>query len=231
MKKDNELEERLLSRDMLESGLVQQLALDRDGENSTVLSDEELVASRRNYIIDDYSGPDIWIFGYGSLIWNPLIDYKEKQFGHVYGYHKRFCLWTRLGRGSPEDPGLVLALDKGGSVRGVVFRIAAKQAAREMDILWRREMINNSYLPKWVNVHTNSGVRTALSFVIRRDSPGFAKRMSDEATAEIIARATGFLGPCCQYLFETSEALARAGIQDEKLNQLVCMVKRYQEVK
>jgi cation transport protein ChaC len=228
MDNDNELAEHPLSRDMLESGLVQKLALDRDGENNSVLSEEELVASRRNYIADDYKGPDIWVFGYGSLIWNPLITYEEKQFGHVYGYHKRFCLWTRLGRGSPEDPGLVLALDRGGSVRGVVFRIAAKHAAQEMDILWRREMVNNSYDPKWVNVHTDNGVKTALGFVIRQDSPGFAKRMPDETMAEIIAKATGFLGPCCHYLFETADALNKAGINDPKLKRLVTMVKRCQ---
>ena len=228
MNRDGELEERPLSRDMLESGLVRKLALDRDGENSSVLSKDELVASRRNYIKDDYKGPDIWIFGYGSLIWNPLIAFEEKQFGHVYGYHKRFCLWTRLGRGSPETPGLVLALDRGGSVRGVVFRIAAKYAAQEMDILWSREMVNNSYDPRWVSVHTANGVKTALSFVIRNDSPAFAERMSEETTAEIIANATGFLGPCRQYLFETAEALRKAGMSDPKLNRLAEMVKRFE---
>ena len=171
---------------MLESGLVQKLALDRDGKNSGVLSEDELIASRKQYVADDYIGPDIWVFGYGSLIWNPLIAYEEKQFGRVYGFHKRFCLWTRLGRGSPEDPGLVLALDRGGSVRGFVFRIASKRAAQEMDILWQREMINNSYNPKWVSVHTNCGVKKALSFVIRRNSPSYADRMSDENIAEII---------------------------------------------
>ena len=228
MNKDGDSEEHQLSRDMLERGLVQKLALDRDGKNSSVLSEDELVASRQNYINDDYRGPDIWVFGYGSLIWNPLIAYEEKQFGHVYGYHKRFCLWTRLGRGSPENPGLVLALDRGGSVKGVIFRVAAKNAVKEMDILWQREMINNSYYPKWVNVHTDGGVKTALSFVIRRDSPAFAGRMPEETVAKIIARATGFLGPCYHYLFETANALTRDGIGDSRLNRLVQLVKRYQ---
>ena len=84
MNKDSELEEHPLSRDMLESGLVQKLALDRDGENSSVLSEEELVASRRNYIADDYIGPDIWVFGYGSLIWNPPYCLRRKT------------VWSRL---------------------------------------------------------------------------------------------------------------------------------------
>ena len=229
MDRDAEVEEHPLSRTMLESGLVQKLALDRDGKNSGVLSEDELIASRQQYVADDYKGPDIWVFGYGSLIWNPLIAYEEKQYGRVYGFHKRFCLWTRLGRGSPEDPGLVLALDKGGSVRGVVFRIAAKHAAQEMDILWQREMINNSYSPKWVSVHTNYGVKKALSFVIRRNSPSFADRMSDENTAAIIAKAKGFLGPCHEYLFETAKALAEAGIKDKRLDRLVLMVKMRKE--
>ena len=226
---DAETQEHPLSRTMLESGLVQKLALDRDGKNSGVLSEDELIASRQQYVADDYTGPDIWIFGYGSLIWNPLIAYEEKQSGRVFGFHKRFCLWTRLGRGSPEEPGLVLALDRGGSVRGVVFRIAAKHAAQEMDILWQREMINNSYSPKWVSVHTNYGVKKALSFVIRRNSPSFADRMSDENIAAIIAKATGFLGPCREYLFETAKALTKAGIQDDRLERLVSMVRKRKE--
>ena len=148
------------------------------------------------------------------------------QFGRVYGFHKRFCLWTRLGRGSPEDPGLVLALDRGGSVRGFVFRIASKHAAQEMDILWQREMINNSYNPKWVSVHTNCGVKKALSFVIRRDSPSYAYRMSDENIAEIISRAAGFLGPCCDYLFETAKALKENLVREFNILffNLLCLI-------
>ena len=98
-----------------------------------------------------------------------------------------------------------------------------------MDILWQREMINNSYNPKWVSVHTNCGVKKALSFVIRRDSPSYANRMSDENIAKVIAGAAGFLGPCCDYLFETANALAKAGMQDESLNRLVQMVKGRRE--
>ncbi|GIR78398.1 MAG: hypothetical protein CM15mP80_10230 [Alphaproteobacteria bacterium] len=94
-----------------------------------------------------------------------------------------------------------------------------------MDILWQREMINNSYNPKWV-VHTIVGEK-ALSFVIRRNSPSYADRMSDENIAKIIARAAGFLGPCCDYLFETAKALTEAGIQDKMLDRLVRMVKGY----
>ncbi len=90
-----------LSRDMLADGTVYKLATQRDGENSTVLSFEQLQASRRAFLPDDYHGPDIWIFGYGSLIWNPLISFQERCYGRLYGFHRRFCLWTRMRRRSP----------------------------------------------------------------------------------------------------------------------------------
>ena len=109
-----------LSRDMLADGTVYRLATERDGEASTVLTMEELQTSRQQFLVDHYSGGDIWVFGYGSLIWNPLIDFEERRYGQLFGFHKRFCLWTRIGRGSPEAPGLVLALDNGGSVKGCV---------------------------------------------------------------------------------------------------------------
>ena len=146
-----------LSRDMLANGTVYKLATARDGAASTVLSMDELQASRRQFLADQHGDEDIWIFGYGSLIWNPLIDFEERRYGQLFGFHKRFCLWTRIGRGNPDAPGLVLALDSGGSVKGCVYRIRAECAAEELDILWRREMLNNSYLPRWLRVQTDQG--------------------------------------------------------------------------
>ena len=81
MDRNAEREEHPLSRAMLESGLVQKLALDRDGKNSGVLSEDELIASRQQYVADDYIGPDIWVFGYGSLIWNPLLPMRKNSLG------------------------------------------------------------------------------------------------------------------------------------------------------
>ena len=217
-----------LNRDMLTQGLVNQLAQKRDGTKSTVLSAAELKTSRQQFLPDDYNGPDIWVFGYGSLIWNPLIDYKTRLYGQLYGYHRRFCLWTHIGRGSPECPGLVLALDRGGSVRGCVYRIAAQNAAQELDILWTREMINGSYHPKWLSVKTETGAVRALCFTMRRDSPAYAPKMSDEETSRIIATATGFVGPCRHYLFETVEALAVHNMPDAKMARLARLVKATQ---
>ena len=218
-----------LSRDMLLDGTVQQLALSRDGAESKVLSTEELIDSRRAILPDGYRGPDIWVFGYGSLIWNPLLDFVHRQPAQIFGYHKRFCLWTRIGRGSPDFPGLVLALDRGGSVRGHAFKIKAQIAPAELDILWKREMLSNSYYPKWIQCKLQTGENVkALCFVVRRGIPSYAGKLTEEQTASIIAKASGFVGPCWDYLFETAQALKEAGFHDRYINRLTRLVRHYQ---
>ena len=220
-----------LNRDMLLNGTVQKQARMRDGSNSTILTTAQLQDSRRQFITDDYAGDDIWVFGYGSLIWNPLIDFEERRDGTAFGYHKRFCLKTQIGRGTPECPGLVLALDYGGSVKGQLFRISALKAARELDVLWKREMLNASYIPKWISCVSDGQRIKALGFVIRHDSPAFTERMTDDEVADIISQATGFLGPCSDYLFETEKALLAQGIKDPYLKRLSELVRLRQEHK
>ncbi|MGC6412825.1 MAG: gamma-glutamylcyclotransferase [Candidatus Puniceispirillaceae bacterium] len=212
-----------MSREVMERGAVQELARARDGAASSVLSEEGLKQSRRQFLSDTPS-EDLWVFGYGSLIWNPAIHFEERRDAFVYGYHRRFCLWTRIGRGSPECPGLVLGLDTGGSVHGQVFRISADIAADEADLLWKREMLNESYRPVWVRARTEAGEVRALAFVIRRDKPSYAPRMPLEKMAEAISQAVGFVGPCADYLFNTQKALTQAGIHDKELEQLVTLV-------
>ena len=200
------------------------LARARDGASSAVLSDEALLASRRAFVPDDYQGDDIWVFGYGSLIWKPELDFTERRDALVHGFHRRFCMWTKIGRGSPECPGLVLALDNGGSTKGVIFRIPAAIAPQELDILWRREMMADSYRPVWLRAKTENGPIKALSFAIRRNRPVFAPRMADDKVAEIIYRASGFVGPCKDYLHNTQKALIAAGIYDKQMMRLSQLV-------
>ncbi len=88
---------------------------------------------------------------------NPMIEFDRRLQGRAHGWHRRFCLRTHIGRGSPEQPGLVLGLDQGGSVNGLLFRIPADQTRHECDLLWRREMLNNSYRPVWISVQTPEG--------------------------------------------------------------------------
>lgn len=212
-----------MNRDVMAAGAVQALARARDGASSTVLDEAELLASRRRFI-PDRTSDDLWVFGYGSLIWNPGLEYDRREDALVYGYHRRFCLWTHIGRGSPDCPGLVLGLDQGGSVHGQLFRIPAKIAAQEADLLWKREMLNESYRPVFVRARTADGEKPALAFVIRRDKPSYAARMPLDQMADIISKAVGFVGPCIDYLLETERALRAAGIHDAELAKLVHLV-------
>ena len=97
--------------------------------------------------------------------------------------------------------------------------------AKELDILWRREMLNNSYLPRWLQVQTDEGIVRALAFTICHDSPSFAPKMSEAETARYIANAEGFVGPCRDYLFETAAALRKEGMADTMMERLATLVK------
>ncbi|MEJ2176349.1 MAG: gamma-glutamylcyclotransferase [bacterium] len=98
-------------------------------------------------------GPQLWVFAYGSLMWNPAFHHAEAQAATVHGYHRRFCLQVVIGRGSRRNPGLLLGLEPGGSCRGVAFRIAPRKAAEELDIILAREMVAEGYKPVWVRAH------------------------------------------------------------------------------
>ena len=137
----------------------------------------------------------VWVFGYGSLIWNPAFHFTDRVVGTVYGFHRRFCLWTHLGRGCPERPGLVLGLERGGSCRGVAYHIAPDAAMEELDIVWRREMLSDAYVPRWVAVRTPMATVRAITFTINHAHERYARDLSDDEAAAAIAGASGFLGP------------------------------------
>jgi glutathione-specific gamma-glutamylcyclotransferase len=150
-----------------------------------------------------------------------MIHFVDKRVAAVHGYHRRFCLWTHLGRGSAAAPGLILGLDRGGACRGLAFRIAAPIAQAELELLWRREMVTGSYCPRWVRIVTKEGGRGwAITFLINRTHPRYAGLVPEDRIVESIARARGALGPCAGYLFDTADHLAALGIRDERLFRL-----------
>ena len=219
-----------VTRENLSSGSLARLVAERNDDKTRLASDEELLASRRALVPDDADTSDIWVFGYGSLIFNPVMDYVERARGRIYGHHRRFCLWTRLGRGSPDCPGLVLALDRGGSCTGVAYRLNPDVAIAELDLLWRREMVTLAYRASWLTFHPdghNDGAgKRAISFVSRPEHENFASRMTLDQEADVIASASGFIGPCRDYLFDTVKALEADGISDPHLKKLQRAVER-----
>jgi len=209
----------VLTRDNIKNGVVQRMVAELAGV-MRVLSEDELAALRRQILQGVDLSQGVWLFAYGSLIWNPAFHFTERRIGTIYGYHRRFCLWTQLGRGCPERPGLVLGLERGGSCRGVAYRVAPDAIEDELEVVWRREMVSGSYVPTWVRAHTEDGPVPAIAFVINRAHERYARYLPDERVAEVIATASGRLGPCADYLMNTIEHLAELGIHDRPLERL-----------
>jgi cation transport protein ChaC len=217
----------MLTREQIRDGWVQQLVLS-SSEPVRALSEEELRASRDAVLAQHPPGEDLAVFGYGSLIWNPAFVFAGRELAHVHGYHRRFCLWTSLGRGSPTCPGLMLGLDVGGSCRGVIYTIAAADIAAELDIVWRREMVTGAYRPAWVWARTATGPRRAVTFLINHAHERYAGRLDDAAIVRSIAVARGPLGACADYLFNTTAHLDQLGIADRSLRRLTRLVREAQ---
>ena len=169
-------------------------------------------------------GP-VWLFGYGSLIWNPTIHYAESRVARVEGWQRAFCLSTPVGRGTPEQPGLVLALDAGGACEGVAFRIAEEVLAEELSLIWRREMLTGAYIPRWLPLLDAEGQAYGhgIAFTVNRAGPQYAD-LPEDAVVQRLATAQGQLGSAAQYLFETHAGLRRLGIQDPFLDHLALRV-------
>lgn len=164
---------------------------------------------------------DIWIFGYGSLIWRPEFEHTEARLAVVHGYHRSLCLWSRINRGTPELPGLVLGLDRGGSCKGMAYRLDAKTIPEIFPRLWEREMPSGAYEPRWLSCGTPHGPVQALTFVMDRNSPGYAGRLPTDEVLRIVRQGVGRYGHCVEYVAETARALREHGIVDGQLEALV----------
>jgi cation transport protein ChaC len=206
----------LLSRTDLESKRLQQLVV-QSGLRLHVLSEAQLQQSIQETLRQRSQLSDIWIFAYGSLIWNPIIKYRELRVGTIYGWHRCFCLWTPVGRGTPDNPGLLLGLERGASCHGVAYRLALEDAAEELLLLWRREMVAGSYIPRWVKVFDGEEAIEAIAFTINYNSPMYAGKLSSEVIVNSIATAKGLLGTSADYLVQTVNGLMTVGIKDKQL--------------
>jgi cation transport protein ChaC len=149
-------------------------------------TDEELEATLAEALQSHQSSQDIHVFGYGSLMWNPALDVIDACVAHVQGWHRRFCFRMLLGRGTPPLSGAMLALDRGGACKGMLYRIAAEKAQAELRLLWRREMTSGSYNARWITTTVAGQRGRALTFVARRDLDRYIGRAPIEYVAELI---------------------------------------------
>ena len=169
---------------------------------------------------------DLWVFAYGSLIWNPLLEIAEERMAVATGWHRAFCLNARSGRGTPENPGLMLGLRPGLRCHGAILRIAEADIAHELDLLWRREMVADGYIPRWVPVEDAEGdpIGHAIAFTINPDGPAYTGDLPEPETIRRPATASGSLGSAAEYLFNTRDGLRRMGISDPFVERLGALV-------
>jgi len=212
-----------VDRAVLEKDGVRKAVRD-SGYGHLLMSDEEVARSLAQTMAGHRKGEPVWVFGYGSLIWNPLMEFAERRAAKVHGYHRGFYVWSKVNRGSPQVPGLVLGLDGGGSCHGVAYRLHRTKVADELAILWRREMVAGTYLPRWVSAQTGADAVRAIAFVVNRTKPGYTGRLTDERIVAIASRAAGHYGSCADYLMQTAASLETQGIPDLRLTRLAKML-------
>jgi glutathione-specific gamma-glutamylcyclotransferase len=208
-----------LTRADLENDLLRTM-FRRANPEVRVLSDAEQEASLRELLEQHPKGADVWLFGYGSLVWNPIVHHEERRVASLHGFHRSFCLWSHVNRGSRRKPGLVLGLDAGGSCRGVAFRIAGHHAADELRLLWRREMVLGAYRPRWAKVDAGGETLQAIAFFVNREHRNYAGKLPLETVIKALVSARGQLGTPAEYLLETVRGLIAHGVRDSYLIEL-----------
>ena len=188
--------------------------------NATV---REMLASRPG-------GQDVWIFAYGSLLWKPAVEHVEQHSSVVRGWHRSFCIGMKDWRGTLDQPGLMMGLDRGGQCKGMVLRLAEDTVEAQLGKLVRREMPVRpsskpfTHTPRWMQVHTAQGRFQALAFVVNRKGVNYVGGLTPDETAGILAKACGHGGSCAEYLYNTVSQLEALGIRDRKLWHLQSLV-------
>ncbi|HYD76937.1 gamma-glutamylcyclotransferase [Ramlibacter sp.] len=173
----------------------------------------------------DWGGrEDLWIFGYGSLIWNPEFAFAERRPARVLGWHRALKMWSRVNRGTPENPGLVFGLLPGGSCQGVVFRIPREAGSEVLTALWGREMPTGVYDPRWLSCRTPGGTVTGLAFTLSKKSPNHTGVLTEEQYRRIFSVASGRYGTTLDYAARTLEELRRHNIRDRHLERLLKLI-------
>ncbi|WP_233838060.1 gamma-glutamylcyclotransferase [Paraburkholderia sp. ZP32-5] len=170
---------------------------------------------------------DIWIFAYGSLMWNPLVHFADRQVATLHGWHRSFCLHMHIGRGSTETPGRMLALEEGGHTHAVALKLSSPTMAEELRLVWIREMVLGSYRPLWVPITLADGETThAIAFVAETDVEQYAVDSRVSTVAPLIASAAGRFGSNAEYLFKLHAALDECRLYDPYIDALAGEVQR-----
>ena len=196
----------------------------KEADSIRTLTSQEMVVSVQNFLKGHNLEEGVWVFGYGSLMWNPDFKVAEKISGEISGYHRRLCLKSIVYRGTPDYHGLVFGLDKGYSCQGMVYRIAEENIHSEMQKIWEREMFAGTYVPTWVEVTTKKGAISAVTFVINNKHEHYIPDLELEEIAERVVKAEGTCGSCHDYVQNTVKSLHQLGLRDPALEQLLTLI-------
>lgn len=213
-----------IDRESIKSGFFQKMAQEahEKGLISLTTAEDRERSWRKALAENPNSDGSVWVFAYGSLLWNPAIHLTDKVDAYLAGYHRDFCLRTFVGRGSETQPGLVLGLEQGGCCHGQALLIDPSCIEEELSVLWSREMVASAYLPCWLPLKTDrpSPIH-GIAFVMDTASPQYAGHLNFEQRCFDLAHGEGALGSAASYLFETVKALQKLGISDDRLNHYV----------
>ncbi len=181
-------------------------------------------AAQRAMLHDIDGDEEVWVFGYGSLMWRPGFDFLEQRSARLYGYHRSFCVYSEYYRGTKERRGLVLGLDRGGCCHGLAFRLPGDQAHDILDYLWDREMITSVYAPKVINIRLDDRRVAIRTFVASREHFQYAGRLPKDRIVAMIRQGVGKTGTNIAYLEATVAHLDTLGIADPHLHRLLRQV-------
>lgn len=165
---------------------------------------------------------DLWVFGYGSLMWRPGFDYIDKRAATLVGLHRALCVYSHVHRGTPERPGLVLGLDRGGACRGLVFRVAAEKRDATIRYLREREQVTSVYLEveRAVTLRDDGARIRALTYIVDRGHKQYAGGISLEQRLHLVRQGHGQSGPNSEYVKNTVRAIEALGMRDPTLHWL-----------
>lgn len=164
---------------------------------------------------------DFWIFAYGSLMWNPGFSCQNAHLSRLFGYHRSLCIYSHHYRGTPERPGLILGLKRGGSCRGVAFHVAKDKARKTYAYLIRREQVNSVYKEKHVDIYLEDGNRVkSLVFIADPEHPQYAGTLAPHNIARIVSAANGKTGSNQEYVLNTVRHLRTLDIRDRLLEKI-----------
>jgi cation transport protein ChaC len=180
----------------------------------------------------DQSGEDLWVFAYGSLMWRPGFDFLERRTARLVGAHRALCVYSFVHRGTPEKPGLVLGLDRGGTCRGVAYRVALPKRTATIDYLRAREQVTKVYREAWRAVWLDDDPQQsvhALGYVVDRGHRQYAGRLSLAQQLHYVRQGHGRSGACRDYVLAAVKELEAYGYRDDGLRRLADQLKGIHE--